>query len=140
MIEKFEDEYKFLSNFYPSTVWYEGIPFNTVEHAYQAAKTKDFDSQMKIAEASSPAKAKRLGRKVEIRSDWESIKIEVMTALLKQKFQGKLRQMLLDTGEKILIEGNWWKDYFWGVCDDVGENHLGKILMSIRQDMRDGTD
>jgi len=107
--------------------------FKTVEHAYQAAKTYSIDDRMKIANADTPGQAKRLGRKANVRSDWESVKVGVMRGLLIQKFSDvNLRKKLLATGKQELIEGNEWGDLFWGVCKGNGKNILGKLLMEIR--------
>ena len=77
----------------------------------------------------NPVQAKRLGRKVKLRDDWEEVKLEIMTEIVSQKFlqHPHLIEMLLQTGDEELIEGNKWD-----VCKGKGENHLGKILMKIR--------
>lgn len=134
-IDSFSGEFDFLSNFSPSVVHFEGMEFNSVEHAYQAAKTLDKDLRLKIRNAKSPAAAKKMGKSVELRADWESIKLDVMFGLLKEKFAiPEYRQLLLDTSTAELIEGNWWGDQFWGVCRGKGKNHLGKLLMRIREE------
>ena len=85
----------------------------------------------------TPGQAKRAGNKLVLRPDWEQIKIIVMTDLCRIKFQDPhMRKLLLDTGDAELIEGNWWNDTFWGVCNGIGQNHLGKILMAIRNLLR----
>lgn len=136
-IDSFSGKYEFLSNFYecPFGISFEGIIYPTVEHAFQAAKTLDFDIRLTIAALVTPGLAKRAGRKVSLRSDWEQVKIDVMQRLCVLKFLGDtgLRKKLYDTGDAILIEGNTWGDRFWGVCQGTGENHLGKILMDIRK-------
>ena len=139
MIDSFSEEYFFLSNFYDSVVKFDGDSFRTVEHAYQAAKTLDEESRNKIRDAKSPGKAKRLGQKVDLRKDWESIKINVMRDLLKQKFNPRsvLAERLLKTGDEQLVEGNDWGDKFWGVVDGKGANHLGYLLMEIRNDLKE---
>lgn len=137
-IDSFSGEYEFLSNFYPSTVCdADGITYPTVEHYFQAMKTVYLPERQKIAAAPTPGKAKRMGRRVFLRSDWNAIKVEVMRQGLKQKFSdANLRKKLLATGDSELIEGNWWHDTFWGMCNGVGENHLGKLLMEIREELR----
>ena len=88
-----------------------------------------------------PGKAKRLGRKVTLRPDWEQIKTYTMLLLLRIKFSDEnLATKLLETGEQKLIEGNSWGDCFWGVCDGVGENHLGKLLMQVREELKSKLD
>lgn len=132
-IDSFRGEYSFLSNFHPAKTVYEGIEYPTAEHAFQAGKALDIKVRRVIAGLKSPAEAKRTGRLVDIRPDWESIKITVMRDVIKAKFSNKaLMEKLLKTGNAELIEGNNWKDYFWGVCNRKGENWLGKILMEIR--------
>jgi len=135
VIDSFTGEHRFLSNFFPSSVYYDGQGCKTVEHAYQAAKTINVDERLEIFNCETPGRAKRLGKKVTIRSDWEDVKISIMEDLLRQKFQiPSLKEELFWTGEDELIEGNDWGDIFWGVCKGVGENHLGKLLMKIREE------
>lgn len=135
MINRFDDAYAFLSNFYSAPVTFEGTTFPTVEHAFQAAKTLDKTERLKVL-TMTPGQAKRFGRHVQLRSDWESIKVDIMTQLVRQKFSHEpLCSKLLATGSEELVEGNWWHDTFWGVCNGVGENHLGQILMQIRTEL-----
>ena len=141
MISEFQGEYRFLSNFYHSPIkWYQLI-FPTVEHAYQASKTTSMVVQLRIAKCGSPSKAKRVGRGVCMRENWDSMKLGVMEMLVKAKFDPEihptLAQQLLDTGDEILQEGNRWNDRYWGVCRGVGKNHLGNILMEVREELRD---
>lgn len=134
-IDSFQDEYRFLSNFWPSPVDYMGDLYPTVEHAFQAMKTKDHEERALVLKASTPGKAKRLGREVTLREDWEDLKLEVMEHFLRLKFDTyPLHEQLMDTGTRELIEGNTWGDKFWGTVDGVGENHLGKLLMKIRKE------
>jgi ribA/ribD-fused uncharacterized protein len=143
MIDKFDGEFAFLSNFYESPVSDGFTTFPTVEHYFQAAKAvwvKDYDD---IQHAKTPGEAKRIGRKIAIRGDWESIKLDVMETAVREKFQiPELREKLLATGDAELIEGNWWHDNVWGNCscdkcrDKEGQNWLGKILMGIRDELR----
>ena len=87
---------------------------------------------------STPGEAKRMGRQVTLRKDWEDVKISVMEKGLRMKFAiPELRDKLLATGEEELVEGNWWGDTCWGVCKGVGANNLGKLLMKIREESRD---
>jgi ribA/ribD-fused uncharacterized protein len=137
MIDKFEGSYQFLSNFYPCYVEFEGKTYASTEHAFQAAKTLDPQEREKIRKAGTPGTAKRLGKKVHLRKDWESVKIEVMHAVLQQKFKrgSPLAKMLLETGDQELVEGNTWNDTFWGKCRGKGKNHLGRLLMLVRQEL-----
>lgn len=139
MIKSFGGPYRFLSNFWPSPVVFDGHSYRTVEHAYQAAKTLDADIRERIRRAPSPAEARRLGKAIRIRDGWDDMRIEVMRGLLQQKFStDPLRTMLRRTGTQRLVEGNWWGDRFWGVCNNVGENNLGKLLMEIRDGLVHG--
>ncbi|HKQ50267.1 MAG TPA: NADAR family protein [Phycisphaerae bacterium] len=137
-ISSFFGEYRFLSNFWPAVVEYENITFSSVEHAYQAAKTLDMAERRRIAAIVEPGDAKRAGRALRLRPDWEQVKIGVMEDCVRYKFthHADLREKLLATGDAELIEGNTWGDRFWGVCDGQGENHLGKILMKVRAELR----
>lgn len=133
LIDSFQGEYEFLSNFYPSPITYEGVEYPTVEHAFQAAKTTDNTLRRVISRLSTPGKAKRAGRSLQLRSGWDDLRLQVMSTLVELKFQDpELRRKLIGTGSARLIEGNHWHDIFWGVCEGKGENNLGKILMSTR--------
>jgi ribA/ribD-fused uncharacterized protein len=134
MINLFRDEYFFLSNFYPVEIKLDGIVYPNAETAFQAQKTLDVEERRKFSMLKNPVQAKRLGRKVKLRDDWEEVKLEIMTEIVSQKFlqHPYLIEMLLQTGDEELVEGNKWGDRFWGVCKCKGENHLGKILMKIR--------
>jgi len=137
-ITSFSGKHHFLSNFFEAGVFLDGLSFDTVEHAYQAAKSLDLEYRWDIRRAHSPGLAKRLGQKAKLRPDWERIKVQVMTGLVREKFELhlELAEQLLATGNASLIEGNTWGDRFWGVCDGRGENHLGKILMQVRDELR----
>lgn len=137
----FMGEYQFLSNFYPVKVEYEGKIYPSVEHAYQAAKSLDDAVREQIRNLPTPGQAKRAGKKVDLRKDWQLVNISIMEKLLRQKFSNpELKERLLKTGKRELVEGNTWGDTFWGVCKGVGENHLGKLLMQIRDDYATGQD
>lgn len=133
MIDRFQGQYRFLSNFWEHPIPYEGLEYRTSEHAYQAAKTTDLFERTCIQQAHTPGQAKRLGRRITIRPDWDAIKLDVMEEILNIKFADpKLKAMLLATGDQELIEGNTWNDTYWGICNGAGHNHLGRILMKIR--------
>ncbi len=138
----FFDENRWASNFHEHpevTIYiagYAGAPIacKTVEAAFAASKTFDIEQRIQIALAETPGKAKKMGRKVTLRPDWESVKLEVMLELLSQKFSHPYyKDLLKATGDAYLEETNSWHDIFWGVCNGVGENHLGKLLMQIRE-------
>ena len=143
IINKFRGEYNFLSNFYISPVKFNGITFFNSEAAYQSAKCKDKDQMIQFRGLSGK-EAKYMGRKVEIRADWDKIKFQLMSDIVKDKFKRNayLRKKLKDTGNEVIQETNYWHDNIWGVCecrkckDILGENNLGKILMEIREELR----
>lgn len=132
MIDKFIEEYFFLSNFYPVKIWYNQFCFPSVENAYQAQKTFDLDAQNILATMETPTEAKLYGRALELRSNWERVKVNIMRDLLCQKFyfNDELKKKLLDTGTEELIESSYWNDCFWG---GNGQNILGRLLMEIRE-------
>lgn len=139
MIDKFSNQYAFLSNFYfiGRLVHYEDDPYSTVEHAFQAAKTEDLNTRLRIRRLRAPSEAKRLGRCITLRADWDTIKREVMLGLLREKFaEPPLREMLRATQPHELVEGNTWGDTYWGVCEGVGKNWLGKLLMQVREEIQ----
>lgn len=145
-VEYFKDEYEAFSNFFPVTIFYKGKRYPTVEHAYVAAKSFDPEFHKAISEIPShmAGKAKRMGRKIQLRSDWEEKKVEIMKELLRQKFSVSfLRELLISTDNVELIEGNWWHDNFWGDCkckkctEIPGTNMLGKLLMEIREELKE---
>lgn len=135
-ITSFTGDNRFLSNFYPAEVALDGVVYPSVEHAYQAAKTLDAKEREAFHQHPLPtaAEAKKLGRKLTMRPDWEDVKLAVMKGLLIQKFDhADLKEQLLQTGKVQLAEGNYWGDTFWGVDKKKGgQNHLGKLLMEIR--------
>ena len=138
IIESFTGDYSFLSYFYPCVIIFEGQKYNSTEHAYQAAKCKNIDDRAKFRESIKASKAKFLGKKVAMRPDWESVKLQIMYEVVKQKFSkyDNLKKLLLDTGEAEIIEGNNWGDTYFGVCNGKGMNHLGKILMRVRKELK----
>jgi ribA/ribD-fused uncharacterized protein len=140
MIKSFEGEFEFLSNFHPSEIVWCGISFPTVEHAFQASKG-EVEGMARFAALPTPGKAKREGQKLTKPESWEIAKVPVMLTLLRRKFQiPELREKLLATGNKALIEGNNWHDTFWGVCTcpncEWGKNVLGELLMQVREEIR----
>lgn len=143
MICEFENKYAFLSNFYASPFTHDGIMYPTNEHFFQAMKTLDIDERKKIAAAETPGLAKRMGRNVQLRSDWEKIKVDIMMLGLRLKFKDpELAAKLIATGDEELVEGNWWCDQFWGSCNcskhirTPGRNVLGMLLMELRKELQ----
>lgn len=145
-IDKFEGQYEFLSNFYHCPIVDDdGIQYATNEHYFQAQKTLDLNQRRMIAAAATPGQSKRLGRTIDLRADWEEVKTDVMLEALRKKFANPmLARMLLATGDAELVEGNWWSDNVWGQCycekckaaGIVGENRLGKLLMQVRDELK----
>lgn len=143
MIKEFKDENFFLSNFSFSPIEEDGITYPTVEHYFQAMKTKNLAERKKIADANGASAAKYLGRRVKLREDWEEIKDKVMYNALVLKFsKNPLKEKLLATKNEKLIEGNFWHDNYWGDChcpecrNKKGKNILGKTLMKVRDELR----
>lgn len=138
IIDNFQGEYRFLSNFWNHPVTYENATYPNNEAAFQAAKCAH-PAQKKMFETMyNPGEAKRAGRRVQLRPDWEDVKVDIMTEIVRAKFAPgtDLAKKLLDTGDAELVEGNTWNDRFWGVCRGTGRNELGKILMKIRKELR----
>jgi len=136
-IDHFTAEFHFLSNFSSHEVEYEGVKWRTAEHAYQAMKTLDENQRLNMSEIDLPGDAKRYGRTVPMRKDWDDIKLDVMEDIVRCKFQQnvELQEKLRCTKGLDIEEGNTWGDTFWGTCKGKGENHLGKILMKIRDEL-----
>ena len=151
IIYYFRKEYDFLSNFHPAPIKINGITYPSSENAYMAAKTEDLDLKKHISTLSAED-AKRLGRELKLRPHWEDIKVMEMQIILHHKFiqHPELGDRLINTGNSLLIEGNWWNDNFWGVhmkpvvepsladalmyCSPhCPKNHLGRSLMFTRE-------
>lgn len=151
-ITSFSGDYAFLSNFWvdPHPVAYshprfptlQPVPYETSEHAYQAAKATNRADHDRVASAKGPGAAKRAGRRIDVWADWDVIRVPVMTDIIAAKFAAgsELAAKLLATGDAQLIEGNYWGDTFWGVCNGRGSNMLGVILMARRAQLRENTE
>jgi ribA/ribD-fused uncharacterized protein len=139
-IDSFSGEYRWLSNFWFCPVTLDGIVYPSTEHAYQAAKFDDPKMRDNICKAATFKQAKHLGYAAGLRLDWELVKLKVMEDLLRQKFKpgSDLAVKLISTQGRKLIEGNTWGDTFWGICKGKGHNHLGKLLMKIREELIKG--
>lgn len=145
MIDKFTDNYRFLSNFYACRVEYEDILYYSAEHAYQASKAKDNTTKIKIRNLLTASEAKNEGSKLPLPHNWNELKIPIMEDILRIKFQDPyLRIRLKRTEPNELVEGNYWHDNFWGKCScprcaslETPEplNNLGKLLMKIRSEI-----
>lgn len=149
-IPYFQGEYRWLSNFCACAIWFDNIHFSSVEAAYVAAKTPPKEKEMrKYIATLSAGKAKKFGKnelkespyQMTISDDWNDEKrLKTMRFLLFQKFHKKfnptLANNLIKTQDIILIEGNDWEDVFFGVDDTLGgKNHLGKLIMSRREEL-----
>lgn len=136
-ILEFKGEYRFLSNFYVASFMWRGLLWPSSEHAYQAAKTEVKEEQQLILNLPTPVAAKRAGKLITLRPDWDEVKVDIMTEIVCQKFRQnpELKAKLLATGDAHLEEGNTWGDKVWGVCppgSGNGRNELGKALMLVR--------
>lgn len=139
MIDRFRGNYEFLSNFYRHNIIIDGLIYPSVENFFQAMKTTDL-RERKIFQQLDPADAKRRGRDVELRADWDDLRISVMKIALEAKFiyDIQLANQLMSLGDQFLIEGNIWHDNFWGDCicsrcvAVEGQNNLGYMLMELR--------
>lgn len=133
-IDSFRDQYFFLSNFYLCKIMYNGLDYGSAEAAFQAQKCIDPKDQLPFT-TMTPGQAKKYGKKVKLREDWEEVKVDIMKEVVKAKFDQhpELKQRLIGTGNTQLTECNKWHDYFWGVCNGKGKNMLGRILMDLRK-------
>lgn len=153
MIEKFEGRWRFLSNFHPCKIEHQGITYPSVEHHYVAMKCNSSqyfngnqytvgDFREIIAKTVSAAVVKKMGQQMKVRSDWDEKKLDFMNWAVREKFkQEDLKELLLSTEDLPIIEGNFWHDVYWGQCScdkckGKGENHLGKILMKVRDEIK----
>ena len=154
MINSFRGRWAFLSNFYPCKIDHQGITYPSTEHFYVAMKVNTdqlvngrmlpvSDVREMISKITTPGQAKRFGKTLSLRKDWDEVRLKVMEWCLRQKFtkHEDLKEMLLQTGEDELIEGNYWHDIYFGVCScdkcgNKGHNHLGKLLMKVRGEIR----
>ncbi len=139
-IFEFRGEFRFLSNFYPSPFTYAGIDWLHVEGAYQAAKAVNIIDAIRISTLVCPVDAKRAGRQIVCRPEWDLVKYDVMLELVTEKFiqNRTLATKLLDTGNAHIEEGNNHNDRVWGVCppkSGMGRNWLGQILMQVRSNL-----
>lgn len=137
MIEEFSGEKCWLSNFYEVRFVWENHIWKSTEQAYQASKTLNSDAFSTILLCDTAGQAKRLGQSVPLRDDWDNVKLGIMREINYCKYSQnpELLKLLLATGNQELVEGNNWGDVFWGVSKGYGHNHLGRILMSIREEL-----
>ena len=142
-IIKFQGPYRFLSNFFETPIKLGDQTFPSLENAYQAAKTQDPLIREAFVRITA-SEAKRMGRSIHLRDGWEANKVTFMEVLLERKFRDpELREKLIATSQKFLIEGNTWHDNYWGICTcnscpGTGENMLGNLLMDLRETIIEG--
>jgi ribA/ribD-fused uncharacterized protein len=139
---KADQPYGCFSNFSAHSVELAGRSWLTAEHYYQAQKFLGSDRDLfdRIHAAPTPEAAAKLGRSHThaYRPDWEQSKLAVMGEVVRDKFQRHrdIQQILIATGDCLLIEDSP-VDYFWGCgADRTGANHLGQILMCVRDELR----
>jgi len=143
-IDRFRGDHHFLSNFYVREMVVDSKTFATNEHFFQASKARDDAWFEVIRTCPSAGDSKHLGHEVPMRPDWEEIKNDIMLKGLRIKFSlPDMREKLLATGDRVLVEGNTWHDQYWGRCDcsnhgGEGLNWLGRMLMQVRAEIREG--
>lgn len=134
----FRGKYQFLSNMYSAPFEWDGRTYKNSEAAFQSAKSLDPEVRDEFSEMTGVV-AKREGKRVLLRRDWEEVKDDIMEEVVREKFlqNPDLLKKLIDTGDMELVEGNRWHDRYWGVdlVSGEGENHLGIILMRIREEL-----
>jgi len=132
-VKGFFGEYRWLSNYHSCGILHKGLGFNSTEAAYQASKTNNIEVA-KTYQNMTAAESKNASKLLTPPKNWHDVKFNVMAQLTFQKYliHPELKQLLLDTGDKYLEETNHWNDTYWGVCNGIGENQLGKILMATR--------
>lgn len=133
-VKGFFGDYRWLSNFHECHVCFDNLMYTSTENAYQSAKCANLNDRIKFLGITA-FKSMKLGREgVKVRKDWDDVKYDMMAAIVFDKFYRDLdlRHLLLQTGDKHLEETNHWNDTYWGVCEGVGQNNLGKILMKVR--------
>lgn len=142
MTPNFDNEFSFCSNFAACDIEYKGHTYKTAEHAFQAAKAQLEGYRAWVADATTPGQAKRRGREIPLRPDWEYIKDDVMLDIVRIKFHDPdMKLRLVKSRDWILCENNYWHDNYWGNCtcekckNIPGQNKLGKILMQVREEI-----
>jgi len=138
------DEFGELSNFAPYPITLGGERWPTTEHYFRAQKFEDKVYRQKVRKANSPMLAARLGRdrKQKLRRDWESAKVGVMRSAVMAKFtqHAELGTLLLSTGNAKLVEHTENDDYWGDGGDGSGKNMLGRVLMQVREALRQAQD
>jgi ribA/ribD-fused uncharacterized protein len=139
MIKEFQKEYRWLSNFALIEIRLGNKTYPSVEHAYMSMKCVDKDWKYFCATESNAGKVKRASKSIKLRPDWnDDFRLRIMNDLLRIKFkQEPYKTKLLETGNQNIQEGNMWNDKFFGIClkTGEGENHLGRLIMNIRDEL-----
>jgi ribA/ribD-fused uncharacterized protein len=142
-ITQFTGEWRFLSNFGPGRVIVSSTEYPTREHAYQAHKSLDRAVRLEVASLATPGEAKRFGRRIALRPNWDRDRKRIMLAVVMAAFTQNqdLAGQLVATEDAYLEEGNHWHDNYWGACRCAahagdGLNYLGRILMMARDLIR----
>ena len=135
------EEYSWLSNMTLVNIPLKGIIYPSVEHAYMSEKSHDKSWKQLCSQKNISGKQiKNFSKTIELRSDWENVKLLVMEYCLREKFkQEPFKSKLIATGNENIQEGNYWGDVFYGVdlkqTPNIGENHLGRLIMKIRDEI-----
>ncbi len=161
---EFRGKKEYLSNMYPCKIKFDSIYakkypefefdnkiYHSSEHLYQALKSKNRNWHKLIRGIKEPKDTKKIAkRKVskyykeknstnifKLREDWDEVKLKAMELVLFLKFtQNKnlLEKLLKEEG--YIEERNDWGDTFWGTYNGIGKNHLGKLLMNLRDSLK----
>jgi hypothetical protein len=137
MIEQFQGEYRWLSNFAKCTIELDGRIYPSVENAYQSAKCED-QNWKRYCETHRSGECKKMSYRIGLIEDWDIIKVKIMKKCLQQKYHREpYRSLLLKTGNEKIQEGNFWNDRFWGIDlkTNTGQNLLGQMIMDIREEL-----
>lgn len=134
----FRGDLYFLSNMYPCTVVVNNIRFSSSEAAFQSFKFADKTRRIQFGMMNGYQSKKfwRLNAGL-IRPDWNEIRVDVMKGVLRRKFAQNplLADKLITTSNIFLVEYNTWGDTFYGVCNGVGKNMLGRLLKEVKYEI-----
>jgi N-glycosidase YbiA len=134
------EEYGCFSNFSAHKIFLKGKSWKTSEHYFQAQKFVGTSHEEELRLADSPMQVAKMGRdrKRPLRKDWEKVKDNIMIEALRAKFtQHKdLKEILLGTGDAILVEHTKNDNYWADGGDGSGRNMLGILLMQLREELR----
>ena len=143
VISEFRGRHGFLSNYHVCQFEIDGVVFQSSEHAFHYFKTNNAAQRERIRCTPTAHKSKRVAQYVTLRPNWNAVRDSYMLQAMWAKFSQNedLKAKLLKTGDALLIEGNDWKDDYWGACrnkdiDWYGYNHVGQLLMYIREQLR----